>query len=241
MTQEIKDEVLEQIEKDVLMGFESAEEMTESIADMFADEDDFDEDWLAETIEARCEEHKENSFNWSKPTDFERLDAAFTHLIKNGIVCLHNAGYTKQDSISDCEDAIEELEDMNVEVTGYCYYHAQDLERAIDPTSKSLLLGFDSVGKDDEEAVIIGDTIVEVLKVLNFEVNWDGTIEHRIEIKNINWQKIPNEEDWGVGRVINIWLEKDDENAVKNNVETNVKKYDMENDMENNIENDDDD
>ncbi len=237
MTQEIKDEVLEQIEKDVLMGFESAEEMTESIADMFADEDDFDEDWLAETIEARCEEHKENSFNWSKPTDFERLDAAFTHLIKEGIVCLHHAGYTQQDSVGDCEEAIEELDDMGIEVIGYCYYHAQDLERAIDPTEKSLLLGFDSVSEDDEEAAIIGDTIVEVLKVLNFDVNWDGTINQRIEIKNINWQKVPDEEDWGVGRVINIWLEKDE----KTTVEINVKKDNIENDVENNIENDDDD
>jgi D-mannonate dehydratase len=211
MSQEIKNEALEQIEKDVLMGFESAEEMVDSISDMFLNEDDFDEDWLAETIETKCEEHRENSFNWSKPTDFDRLEAAFVHLIEQKIVCLHKAGYTKQDSISDCEEAVEELAELGIETIGYCFYHTQDLERAIDPKERNLLLGFDSVNQDDDEAELVGDAIVEVLKVLNFEVNWDGTINQRIEIKNLNWQKIPDEEDWGIGRVVALFTKEKEE------------------------------
>jgi hypothetical protein len=204
MSQEIKDEALEQIEKDVLMGFESAEEMMESIAEMFEEEDDFDEDWLAETIEARCNEHRDNSFNWSKPTDFDRLDAAFTELIKQYIVCLHKAGNTKQDAIGDCEEAINELDDMGIEAIGYCYYHYQDLERAIDPTSRTLLLGYDSFIDDNKETLMIAKTIVETLKKHNFAITWNGSIQQRIQIDNINWQKIPDDEDWSMERVIDI-------------------------------------
>jgi hypothetical protein len=207
MSQELKDEVLEQIEKDVLMGFESAEEMMESITEMFEEEDDFDEDWLAETIEARCNEHRDNSFNWSKPTDFDRLDAVFTELIKQNIVCLHNAGYTKQDAIGDCEDAIAELDDMGIEAIGYCYYHSQDLERAIDPTSRTLLLGYDSFIDDAKETLMIANMIVDTLKAHNFKVTWNGSIEQRIQIDNINWQKVPDDEDWSMGRVIDILMD----------------------------------
>jgi hypothetical protein len=207
MSQDIKDEVLEQIEKDVLMGFESAEDMVESIADMFEDEDDFDEDWLAETIEARCNEHRDNSFNWSKPTDFDRLDAAFTALIKQKIVCLHNAGYTKQDAIGDCEEAINELDDMGIEAIGYCYYHNQDLEGAIDPNSRTLLLGYDSFIDDPKETLMIANTIVAVLKAHHLAITWNGSIQQRIQIDNINWQKVPDDEDWSMGRVIDILSE----------------------------------
>jgi hypothetical protein len=207
MSQEIKDEALEQIEKDVLMGFESAEDMIESIAEMFEEEDDFDEDWLAETIEAYCNEHRDNSFNWSKPTDFDRLDAAFTELIKQKIVCLHNAGYTKQDAIGDCEEAIDALDDIGIEAIGYCYYHNQDLQGAIDPTSRTLLLGYDSFIDDSKETLMIANAIVAVLKAHHFAITWNGTIQQRIQIDNINWQKVPDDKDWSMGRVIDILSE----------------------------------
>jgi hypothetical protein len=208
MSQEIKDEALEQIEKDVLIGFESAEDMMESIAEMFDEEDDFDEEWLAETIEARCNEHRDNSFNWSKPTDFDRLDAAFTELIKQHIVCLHNAGYTKQDAIGDCEEAIDALDDIDIEAIGYCYYHTQDIEGAIDTTCRYLLLGYDSFIDDDKETLMIANKIVDTLKAHHFKVTWNGSIQQRIQIDNINWQKVPDDEDWSMGRVIDILSEK---------------------------------
>lgn len=35
MNQEIKDEAIQQLEKDILFGFENAEELVESISEMF--------------------------------------------------------------------------------------------------------------------------------------------------------------------------------------------------------------
>ena len=53
MKQEIKNEAIEQLEKDILFGFENGEELMESISELFYDEEDFDQDWLKTEIETR--------------------------------------------------------------------------------------------------------------------------------------------------------------------------------------------
>jgi len=204
MKQEIIDEVLEQLELDIKFGFENQDELFESIREMFADEDDFDEDWLEQTIAEKYEQHKKLSLSWSKPTDFGKLAASFDQLIREKVVCLHKAGFTKQDGESDCMQTINILNERGVHTIGYCYYHSQDLERAIDEETKLLYLGFDSVDQDDDKALEVANRIVAVLKQHGLEVHWTGTIDHRIEIRNIHWQKIPDNDPWGPERVLSI-------------------------------------
>lgn len=93
---------------------------------------------------------------------------------------------------------------MGVKPTGFCYYHTQDLERAVDKNIKNLYLGFDSVSQNDNEALQVANRIVTKLKETGFELDWNGSVDQRIEIKNINWQKIPDDENWGAERVISI-------------------------------------
>ena len=54
------------------------------------------------------------------------------------------------------------------------------------------------------EALQVVNKIVSTLKENSFEISWTGTVDQRIEIKNINWQKIPDNEDWDSERVISI-------------------------------------
>jgi hypothetical protein len=204
MNQETKDEALEQLELDIKFGFENEDELFGSIRDMFYDEEDFDEEWLRHTISEKYNLRQQESLTWVKPTDFDRLAKAFDQLTQEKIICLHKAGYTKQDSISDCMETIERLNDRGINVIGFCYYHSQDLERVIDKDQRNLYVGFDSSKEDDKEALQVAQRIVATLKANNFEVNWPGTIDQRIEIKNINWQKVPDNEDWGANRVIRI-------------------------------------
>lgn len=202
MNQDIINEALEQIDKDVLMGFDTETEMFDGIQDMFYDEDDFDEDWLRRAIAEKYARHQQDSLTWQHPTDFEKLSAVFDALIGQKIVCLHKAGYTKQDGEGDCEAIIQTLQEQGIQALGYCYYHTQDLERAIDPDIRNLFLGFDSATRDEEKAISIAHTIVAGLAAQGFEVNWNGEVGRRIEIKNIRWQKIPDQQDWGAGRVL---------------------------------------
>ena len=53
MDQKIKDEAIEQIEKDVKFGFDSEAEIFDGILDMFYDEDDFDKAWLKQEIKTK--------------------------------------------------------------------------------------------------------------------------------------------------------------------------------------------
>jgi hypothetical protein len=208
MTQDIKNEALEQLELDIKFGFENEEELFDSIREMFYDEEDFEDDWLRQTIAEKYKQHQQDSLNWKKPTDFDRLAKTFDQLIREKIVCLHKAGYTKQDSEADCLETIKRLNELGIKAIGFCYYHTQDLARTVDKEIRNLYLGFDSPTQNDNEALQVANKIVAALRENNFEVSWTGTIEQRIEIKNINWQKVPDNENWGTDRVINI-LSKD--------------------------------
>jgi len=204
MTEEIKQEASEQIELDVKFGFENEEQLFVSIRDMFYQEEDFDEEWLRQTISDKFQLHKLESVNWKNPTDFERLAEVFDELILENIVCLHNAGYTKSDGEGDCLQTIERLAELGIKAKGFCYYHSQDLGRAVDPEIKNLYLRFDSPTRDDNEALIVANRIVDKMKKNGFEVAWTGTVDQSIEVKNFNWQKVPDDQDWGEERVIQI-------------------------------------
>ncbi len=204
MTDDIKNEALEQLYLDIKFGFENEDELFESIRDMFYNEDDFDDDWLKQIISEKYHQHQQDSLTWTRPNDFDRLVKSFDQLINDKIVCLHKAGYTKQDGEGDCMETIEKLHELGIKAIGFCYYHSQDLARSVDKEIRNLYLGFDSPTQDDNEALKVANKIVSTLKDNGFEVSWTGTVDQRIEIKNINWQKIPDNENWDSERVINI-------------------------------------
>jgi hypothetical protein len=204
MNEEVKQEALTQVELDIMGGFESEEELFENIRDMFYEEDNFDEEWLQKIIAEKFQNHQDESVGWKHPTDFEKLANTFDELIKEKIVCLHNAGITKSDGEGDCMEVIERLAKLGIKAIGFCYYHSQDLARAVDPEIRNLYLGFDSPTQDDNEALMVANKIVDKLRKNGFEVSWPATVSERIEIKNIDWKKIPDDQDWGGERVIQI-------------------------------------
>ena len=169
MTEEIKQEALEQIDLDIKFGFEDEPRLFDSIRDMFYEEEDFDEHWLQQVISQKFKQHQFDSISWKHPTDFERLAKIFDDLISNEkIVCLHNAGYTKSDGEGDCLQTIDRLSELGIKATGYCYYHSQDLGRAVDPEIRNLYLRFDSPTRNDSEALIVAKKVVDKLKKIWF-------------------------------------------------------------------------
>ena len=208
MTDEIRNEALEQLELDISFGFENETELYDSIRDMFYDEEDFDEDWLRQTIAEKYSQHQKDSANWTRPTDFERLDQVFEALIMQKIVCLHKAGYTKQDGEGDCMEIVEKLQEHGIKALGFCYYHEQDLARAVNKDNRTLLLGFDSATQDDGEALQVANMIVTALRENDFEVSWPGTVDQRIEIQNLDWRKLPDNEKRGAKQVMYMLTKK---------------------------------
>ncbi|NVK10093.1 MAG: hypothetical protein HWD89_13650 [Tenacibaculum sp.] len=203
MKQEIKDEAIEQLEKDVLFGFENGDNLLESISEMFYDESNFDEEWLKQEIDSRLKKHKADSLKWEKPTDFDRLVKSFDELNKNKIVSLHKAGYTKSDGEDDCSEIIAELKEIGINAKGYCFYHTQDLERAIGE-QKMLFIAFDSHNREDGLAKEVADKIMEVLRKNGFNVKWNGSLDTRIGISEIDWKKTVDNIDYNYSRVFEI-------------------------------------
>lgn len=201
MKKEIKNEAIEQLEKDILFGFDSKEEIFEGIYDLFYDEE-LDETWLKKEIDIRFEKHQKNSITWKKPTSFDKLVKAFDQLNKEKIIALHKTGYTKQDGRDDCLQVIDELKNIGIKAKGYCFYHTQDLETAI--ANNNLFIGYDSYNQEDELTKKVAEKIIEILKSNRFNVKWNGSIKTRIEIVDITWQKTYDIIDYNYDRVFSI-------------------------------------
>ena len=195
-------------------GFESLEDIIDSVIEAVEDEGwekEISEEWIREIFTTAYEKHEKDSKSWQRPTDCDRLHAAFDHLIRNKIVALHNAGYTQSDAIFDVQDVWHDLEDSGIEPVGYCYYHGQDLERAIE--SNTLNIGFyGKKEKNDKEAILIGNKVAEALKNQGFDLKWDGSASKRICIENFKWHNVfTTEEDvdekWGYDRIFRLMEE----------------------------------
>ena len=200
---ELKNEVLEFIKQEVKFGFDNEEDILEAVwAAGFENEDQLNEEWLKQVISEHYNVYRSESKKWTKPTDFDKLAKVFDELNQEKVIALHKAGYTKQDGYSDVGEVINLLKAKNIVPLGYCFYHTQDLERAIESTSKNLFLAFDDINQNTEKAILLGQKIATKLRNNGFTVEWNETIEQRIEIKNILWQKIPDGQPWGITRTI---------------------------------------
>lgn len=195
-------------------GFESLEDIISDALEAVDNEGwekEISEEWIRETFTHAYEKHEQKSKTWQRPTDTDKLHAAFDHLCRNRIVALHNAGYTQSDAIFDVQDVWQDLEDEGIKPIGYCYYHGQDLERVIE--TGELNIGFyGEKENNDKEAIIIGNKVVETLKAQGFEINWDGSASKRIAIDNFNWQNVFTTDDevddkWGYDRVFRLMEE----------------------------------
>lgn len=116
---------------------------------------------------------------WPDVTDCDRLDAVFSALSSKGIVTLQNAGYTQSDGHSDVAEAYHDHPHKD-RLIGYCFYHGQDLERAVVGEGLYLAFGPMDASREASEGPSIGALIAEELRRGGLEVVWDGTFDQRI-------------------------------------------------------------
>ena len=214
MTQALKDEALEYVQREILFGFDDVTTILENIQDMFYDVEDFDAKWLHAVISEQFGLHQKVSQEWKQPTDFDRLRTVFDQLNKEKIVSLHKVGFTRQDAEHDCREIIDELAALGIKAKGYCYYHIQDLERAMD--ENILFIGYDSIDYNDEIAIDIAKRILVLLEENGFQTSWNGSVETRLKIEDINWQKAYDGIDYNYDHVFSIFT-KEHTPTTKNN------------------------
>jgi hypothetical protein len=125
---------------------------------------------------------------WETQTDCDRLDATFSSLRTQSVLALQNAGYTTSDAHGDAWNLINQ--DAPDRWLGFCYYHGQDVERAL--SGNALYIGFDAVAADREAKVRLGEIVARALRDAEFTLEWNGDPETRMTITNIHWQKRTN-------------------------------------------------
>ena len=83
------------------------------------------------------------------------MDEAFDELNASGIIALQNTGMTMSDGLEDVGAALHER--PRGTVRGYCFYHGQDLERAVN--QEGLWLAFGDLNDQADAKIKIGQEI----------------------------------------------------------------------------------
>ena len=186
----MKKELLEEIEFEIATlinsGFYGEDEVLEIIEEQFIDED-ISFDSIEKSVSLKYNEKIAIEEKWSENTDFDRLKKCFDDLSKEKIVAIHNAGYTLNEGIEDSFQIFYHLQDKKLKPEGFCFYHFQDIEEAIE--YDSLFLAFGDFENSEEKALENGKKIVDVLGKNGFTTIWDENINKRIKIKPFHWKK----------------------------------------------------
>ena len=155
-------------------GFFDTDEILEILEDEFIEEDvDFSQFNLS------LNEFDNNNFN--------KLEAAFSSLVAENIVAVHNCGYDIEEGVQDAFELFVHLMNNNFKPEGFCFYTFEDIEEAI--TDKKLKITFGDFENNEDKALEIGKTVSNYLKSEGFSINWDEAINNQIEILSFDWDK----------------------------------------------------
>lgn len=175
--------ILDRIHIWVWSGFYSPAEVDERIDDIL--EEDADEAMLRAAVGPEFAKKAAAEASWPLVTDCNKLDQAFHELNRTGIIALHNAGYTQSDGFS---DVVEVFHDRGkTGVRGYCFYHGQDVERAVN--GQGLTIAYGDLDDDQAKAAEIGHAIKATLERHGLTVEWNGDSNVRLELPTIEWKR----------------------------------------------------
>ena len=201
MNQELMDEVNYEIQLLIKSGFYSDDEILEIIDDEFIEEN-ISKDILSKLFF----ENKENIGAIDVDSeDFINLKNAFLDLTKENIISIHNAGYDIEEGIQDSFELFVHLRNNKYSPIGFCFYSFEDIEEAIEENNLSIAFG--DFEYDEEKGLEIAKKIVDVLKGYDFEIDWNESVDERIEIKGFNWKKHFDGKDYSMDGALEDFIE----------------------------------
>lgn len=181
-------EVTEEIAALVRSAFYDKERLIAIFCEEMYEPGELERSAVSTAIDAEIAKWESEKRTWPEVTDCDRLDAAFAALNKRGVIALQNAGYTQSDGYDDfCEHYKQSSNKASI--LGYCFYHGQDVERAV--RGGGLFLAFGPVDPDDEETKgpEVGNVIRNELERAGLKVDWDRTFATRMRISELLWQR----------------------------------------------------
>jgi hypothetical protein len=123
---------------------------------------------------------------WKSSTDCDRLNEAFAALNRQGIVARQNFSCCNNCGFTEIWDEIDR-EEKHQPIEGYVFYHLQGTEQAI--KTGRLLLAYGCIEEDMKVLTKVANKIVEELRHVGLDANWQGTTSHPIVVDGIVWQR----------------------------------------------------
>lgn len=188
MSDQLDAELIGEIDWLVRAGFYDKSDLMRIFCEEMYAPGDLDETLVSAAIEMRIKKHEADQKTWPAVTDCDRLNSAFAALNKRGVIALQNAGNTQTDGFEIAEVYHEEHPNPE-SVIGYCFFHNQDLERAVD--GNVLYMSFGPVDSKEEasKGVEVGNIVREELQKAGLKVEWDGTFDDRLRVLDLVWQR----------------------------------------------------
>lgn len=128
----------------VWSGYYDQDEVFDIVTDEVDEADGEDEEWLRGAIDREFGRKREAERDWPATTDCDRLDRAFESLQGRGILTRHRCGMTIQDGLDVIDRLDNDAGDKRSDLVGYCYYHLQDMEAAMQPCGARSVCGWRS-------------------------------------------------------------------------------------------------
>lgn len=175
--------ILETLRKFVWSGFYTPAQAHGMVDDIL--EEDADEEMIRAAVHREFAAKLAAESTWPATTDCDRLDLAFEALHAKGVIALHNAGSTMSDGLCDVGEALNLRGHGGV--IDYCFYHGQDVDRAVD--GGGLLIAFGDLKDNKAERAKIGHVVRQELEAQGLNVSWDGDSETRINLPHIDWKR----------------------------------------------------
>ena len=172
----------------VRSGFYGRQRLIEVFTEEMYAPGELDANDVVSAIDAQFAEYEKEKLTYPATTDCDRLDVAFAKMNERGVIAIQNAGYTQSDGYDDVGEVYSQHSEKE-SILGYCFYHGQDLERAI--SGDGLYFAFGPVDPANEQTVgvDVGEIVREELENAGLSVDWDGTFEKRLSVPKLNWQK----------------------------------------------------
>jgi hypothetical protein len=181
-------EVVENIDVLVRSAFWERDQILEIVCEELYAPGELDEEAVSLAIDTCMARWRSSQQDWPDVTDCDRLDEVFIKLNQRDVIALHNAGMTQSDGY----DAFQELyanHPRQSELVGYCYYHGQDLERAVRGGPLFISFGPCDPRLEETEGPKVGQLIFQQLTDAGLTVEWDGKFSSRIRISDFAWQR----------------------------------------------------
>ncbi len=181
-------EIQAEIATFVRTGFYSEEELLEAFCTELYEPDELDPDDVIRAIADETEKILVEQESWDEVTDCDRLDEAFLAIMGRGILAQQNAGFTQDEGYDDFVEALDCAPEP-MDVLGYCFYHTQDLLRAVTDGELHIAFGPADPKKEATVGTEVGEIIREELENVGLVVDWDGSFTSRLRLPGLKWQR----------------------------------------------------